>query len=221
MAVNESSIPYKFATNMLFALIVFSALVPTATTQALADSIAIKLNQVDTFSIQVQRSDGKPMTNVYVVCFSGEKDVLIKGTTIEGGDQRLLTDSQGHFNLKWNGKNMGLMIANNYGFCLAQSRDMTNRPILVVQPWGRIEGVRVDHDIPLSNQRLSLDIIGRCVDLPIHSSIDMENQTSTASDGRFVFEHVPPVEVRLQDQQKWLGNSTNHPVGGSRGLQGD
>ena len=25
---------------------------------------------------------------------------------------------------------MGLMIANNYGFCLAQDRDMTNRPIL-------------------------------------------------------------------------------------------
>jgi len=89
---------------------------------------------------------------------------------------------------------------------------MTNRPILVVQPWGRIEGVRIDHDIPLSNQRLSLDIIGRCVDLPIRSSIDMENQTSTDSDGRFVFEHVPPVEVRLQDQQKWLGNSTNHAV---------
>ena len=46
----------------------------------------------------------------------------------------------------------------------------------------------------------------------------MENQTSTASDGRFGFEHVPPVEVRLQDQQKWLGNSTNHPVE-DRGLQ--
>ncbi len=169
----------------------------------------------DMLTVQVQTPDGKPMTNVSVVCLSGETNAVLKGTLIQGGGQRLLTDLQGHFALKWNGKNFGLMIANDQGFCLAQSRDLTNHPVLVVQPWGRIEGVRTDHNRPLLNHRLSLDIIGRCVDPPILNFIDTDDEVLTDSRGRFHFEHVPPIDVWLQDVQPWLGTgASNHPAVG-------
>jgi peroxiredoxin len=166
-------------------------------------------------TVQVQTPDGKPMTNVSVVCLSGETNAVLTDTIIEGGSKRLLTDFQGRFTLKWNGKNIGLMIASDHGFCLAQSRDLTNHPVLVVQPWGRIEGVRTDHNRPLPNHRLSLNIIGRCVDPPIQNLIDINDQASTDSRGLFHFEHVPPIDVWMQDVQTWLGAAaSNHPTVG-------
>ena len=166
-------------------------------------------------TVQVQTPDGKPMTNVSVVCIGQETNAALKGTIIEGGGQRLLTDGQGNVTLKWNGKNIGLMIASDNGFCLAQSRDLTNHTVLVVQPWGRIEGVRTDHNRPLPNHRLSLDIIGRCVDPPIQNLIDIDDQASTDSRGLFHFEHVPPIDLWIQDVQTWLGvAASNHPTVG-------
>lgn len=170
-------------------------------------------------TVQVQTPDGKPMTNASVVCIGQETNAVLKGTIIEGGGQRLLTDDQGNITLTWNGKNIGLMIASDQGFCLAQSRDMTNRPVLVVQPWGRIEGVRTDHDRPLPTHRLSLNIIGRCVDPPIQNLIDLDDQASTDSRGCFHFEHVPPIDVWMQDVHTWLGAAaSNHPSWSTSGF---
>jgi hypothetical protein len=55
-------------------------------------------------TVQVQTLDGKPMTNVSVVCIGQETNAVLKGTIIEGGGQRLLTDDQGNITLTWNGK---------------------------------------------------------------------------------------------------------------------
>jgi len=130
---------------------------------------------------------------------------MLKAIEVQGGIQRLQTDAQGRFALECNGTNLGLMAASAEGFCLAQSRDLTNGSILLLQPWGRIEGTRTDHNRPLPHHRLALDLIGRCVDLSIQSCIDMDNRTTTDAEGRFVFEHVPPVEVWLEDLLAWQG----------------
>jgi peroxiredoxin len=168
-------------------------------------------------TIEVQAQDGKPIANVAVVCIGQETNALLKDTLIEGGSQHLRTDDRGHCTLKWNGENIAVMIAGDEGFCLAQSRDLTNHPVLVVQPWGRIDGVRTDHGHPLPNHRLSLEIIARCVGREIASLVDMNDETFTDSRGHFVFEHVPPVEVWVQDVQTWLGAAPdNRPTVGCR-----
>ena len=159
--------------------------------------------------------ESMPVTNASVVCFDywTRAGAHLKDDTVEGGSQRYQTDAAGSLTLEWNGTNAGLMLAGKEGFGLAQTRDLANHPVLVVKPWGRIEGVRTDHGRPLAHHRLSLGIIGRCVDLPIESAMDMENKTTTDNDGRFIFEHVPATEVWVQDVQAWLGaNADRKPT---------
>src|ERR1017187_2866559 len=203
--------------NITAALISLFVLVSTAPPRAFADQVTPQpgLKPAHVLKGQVRTPDGKAMANVTVVCFDYKTPggVKLKGVTVQGGDQRLQTDAQGNFTLERNGANVGLMVANDKGFLLAQSRDLTNGSVLVLQPWGRIEGVRTDHNRPLPNHRLSVDMIGRCVDLMIQSAIDTDDKTTTDSEGRFVFEHVPPVEVWLQDVQVWLGaNASREPT---------
>jgi peroxiredoxin len=197
--------------NITTALAAFSVLITDTPPRTLAGqgTTDLGVKPEGMLTVQVQTSEGKPVTNVTVVCIGQETNAVLKDTVIEGGGERLWTDLQGRFTMKTNGENIAIMIAGDRGFCLAQSRDLTNHSVLVVQPWGRIAGVRTDHNRPLPNHRLSLQIIGRCVDLLIAGRIDISNETSTDSRGRFVFEHVPPIEVWLQDVQAWLGTATD------------
>jgi peroxiredoxin len=210
-------LPKIVSMNVTTVLVTFSVLISAISPWAVAAPSTAEsgTKPKGVLTVQVQTPDGKPMTNASVVCIGQETNAVLKGIIIEGGSQRLLTDVQGNVTLPWNGKNIGLMIASDQGFCLAQSRDLTNRPVLVVQPWGRIEGVRTDHNRPLPNHRLSLDIIGRCVDPPIQNLIDIDDQASTDSRGHFHFEHVPPIDVWMQDVHTWLGAAaSNHPTSG-------
>jgi hypothetical protein len=190
--------------NVILGLVAFS--IPIAGQVATASGV----KHAPTLRVKVQDPAGNPLTNVVVVCIGQETNAALKGCSIEGGGKRLTSDSQGLFDLECDGSNIALMVASDKGFCLAQSGDLTtNHDVLVVQPWGRIEGVRTDNKRLLSNHRLSLEIIGRCVDPLVSNSIDLNDETTTDSRGRFVFEHVPPVEVWLQDVQVWLGAQTN------------
>lgn len=94
-----------------------------------------------------------PVTNASVVCFDywTRAGAHLKDDTVEGGSQRYQTDAAGSLTLEWNGTNAGLMLAGKEGFGLAQTRDLANHPVLVVKPWGWIEGVRTDHGRPLAH----------------------------------------------------------------------
>ena len=149
--------------NITTALAAFSVLITDTPPRTLAGqgTTDLGVKPEGMLTVQVQTSEGKPVTNVTVVCIGQETNAVLKDTVIEGGGERLRTDLQGRFTMKTNGENIAIMIAGDRGFCLAQSRDLTNHSVLVVQPWGRIEGVRTDHNRPLPNHRLSLQIIGQ------------------------------------------------------------
>ena len=165
-----------------------------------------------TVTIQVQTADGKPLPDVAVVGVGPETNAVLKGTTIEGGSERLQTDAEGRVKLWLSGNNLAVMVADDRGFCLAQSRDLTNNAVLVLQLWGRIEGVRINRGHPLANHRLCLDLAtGWSIDLDAANRIDMDEKVTTDAEGHFIFTRVPPVGIWVDDVEPWLGAVTNHP----------
>jgi thiol-disulfide isomerase/thioredoxin len=155
-------------------------------------------------TIQVQSTDGKPLSHEFVVCLDLSTNAILNGTDIQGGGKRFQTDGEGRFNLPLNGKNVAMAVANTNGFCLMQTRDLVTHPTMMVQPWGRIEGVRLNRGQPLAGAGMSYDLndrflVSQDLEYVMQEAFAIhDNKAVTDSQGRFIFEDVPPVEVSLR-----------------------
>ena len=98
-----------------------------------------------------------------MVCIDSSTNATLKGTTVEGGSKRLHTDAAGQFTIPLGEENIFFVIANEKGFSLSQSRDLANHPTMIVRPWGRIEGVRMNRHRPLAGQRLQYNLNWMCI----------------------------------------------------------
>jgi thiol-disulfide isomerase/thioredoxin len=172
-----------------------------------SEGTAVSATNAPIITIQVQSADGKSLSHEFVVCLDLSTNAILNGTDIQGGGKRFLTDGEGRFNLPLNGKNVAVAVANTNGFCLMQTRDLVTHPTMMVQPWGRIEGVRLNRGQPLAGAGMSYGLVD-----PSLVSEDLEyvmqeafairnNKALTDSEGRFIFEYVPPVEVSLRARQ--------------------
>ena len=152
-------------------------------------------------TVQVETSDGKPLPNVTIVCIDSSTNAILKGTSIIGGHERFQTDVQGRFTFSLQKENLFFMLATDTGFSLAQSRDLKNDPIIIMQPWGRIEGMRMNLDQPMANQKLWLTFDWLCFngDISTRDRIGISDEIATDSKGGFVFENVPPTGLLLSE----------------------
>lgn len=168
----------------------------------------------DIYTIQVEAVDGKLLPNATVVCIAPSTNAVLKGTVIEGGSERFQTDVEGRFSLPWNDTNVVVAVANEMGFCLAQSCDLIKSPKMIVRPWSRIEGRRINGGQPVVGQRLRYRIaMSFLVSQELQGTISVADpQVTTDSEGRFAFEFVPPVDVLLYGMHK-------HPQKGFIALQ--
>ena len=160
-------------------------------------------------TIQVQTPDGRPISNETVFCVGADSNVILKGTTVESDGERLQTDAKGQLAVKLGKENLVFVIANDKGFGMAYSFDLVSNPRMVVQSWGRIEGIRTNRGQPLANQRLWLkmdeDLLGLSADVNrvyLSRCVQIKGEAMTDSQGRFVFEHVPPVGIILLESRK-------------------
>jgi thiol-disulfide isomerase/thioredoxin len=164
---------------------------------------------ITAITIQVQTPDGRPIPNETVFCAGVDSNVILKGTTIESDGEQLLTNAEGRLAVKLGKENLVFVIANDKGFGMAYSFDLVNNLRMVVRLWGRIEGIRTNRGQPLANQRLWLrmdeDSLGLSADvnrMDISRCVQIEGEAMTDSQGRFVFEHVPPVGIILRENRK-------------------
>jgi peroxiredoxin len=196
-------LPRMMALNVTVALVSFLALIleasPRATASEGTTESAAKPGTVPVVTIQVQTPDGKPLPNVTVVGVGPSDHATVNGTSIEGGSERMLTDSEGRFRLTLNGTNFAMAVATEAGFNLSQSRDLTNNSTIIVQPWGRIEGVRMNGNRPLTNDLLCWQFNWWCVGRELWDRLIVSQQAITDAGGRFAFEHVPPTEIVLRE----------------------
>jgi len=165
-------------------------------------------------TVQVESAGGSPLPNVAVVCVDATTNAWLEGTTIKGGSRTLHADETGRFMFDAGRQNIFFMIATETGFGLGQSRFLIGDPVLVVEPWGRIEGTRINRDRPVANQRLMLGLDYRCLsdEISTRDRVGMDDKTTTDSVGRFVFTHVPPIGLRLYEveQSKELWDVVGH-----------
>ena len=154
-------------------------------------------------TVQVSTPDGTPLVDTTVVCIDGSTNAVLRGRTLEGGTKRLRTNEEGLFQLPIDGANVALVIANQVGFCLVQTRDLVMEPRMTVRPWGRIEGLRLNLGQPVAGQSLRLTLAGRfLVDRELGSVLSVRDKKDvTDSEGHFTFDHVPPVDVLISGMQ--------------------
>jgi thiol-disulfide isomerase/thioredoxin len=165
--------------------------------------------QLTNLLIKVQNAAGEKLPGVEVVFLSEEVGVVLKGKTVEGGSLRLRTDANGRFTLP-SATNLFAVIANDDGFVLMQSADFTNHPFMTVQPWGRLEGIRLNRGKPVSDLWVRYDLHPRFLasDEQYYLLEDLfviaEDAAFTDREGKFSFPVVPPGQISLRESPKPL-----------------
>jgi peroxiredoxin len=149
-------------------------------------------------AIQVLTSDDKPVPHELVICSSPPTiPVFQLRAGIEGGDAAFLTDKQGRFSLPLTGTNLFLVAADEQGFGWVPNGDLTNHVVMVMQPWGRIEGVRRNRNHVVAGEHLSLSLDRDAYAVP-PINILANNETTTDGKGHFAFEQVPPLRFSIE-----------------------
>lgn len=152
-------------------------------------------------SVQVQTPDGKPVPNVTAVCIGPESKAALKGMVIEGGGERLQADAEGRLMFQLKQENIFVVIANEQGFGLSPDYDLKRNPIIVVKPWGHIEGVRTNCGCPMANRRLKFRLSWREIGSD-KNGLSFPMKTTTDSQGRFRFDHVPAMSIKILEARE-------------------
>lgn len=163
------------------------------------EDIAGPHDETNSLVIRVQTPDGQPVFHTFVACGTESDIPRLHFRRLYGAD--LFTDHQGRLRLPLTETNRFLVAANARGFGWLPRGELANQAVMVLQPWARIEGVLKNRGHILANTRLKLDVdldsYGFEVILPV--LLDSEKPTTDAN-GRFVFEHVPPLKLRIDRQ---------------------
>jgi hypothetical protein len=154
-------------------------------------------------SVQVKTINGQPVSNATAVCIGPESPAVLTGRVLEGGGERLQTDAEGCLRLHLQELNFFVVIANENGFGLAPGYDLRTNPIIVVKPWGRIEGVRTNCGRPMANRRLKFRPGWREVGShDIIYSLKIPARTITDAHGYFQFENVPAMAIVISEARE-------------------
>jgi len=144
-------------------------------------------------TIQVQTPDGKPVPNARVNCIS--HDPVVRSRPLQ-------TDKAGQFSIPMTDTNLCLVVTNNNGFGLANPVNLTNKPMIVVQPWGRIEGVRKNNGRPVSGQLFWFMLDTTVYGPNVAFKTWVRNEAKTDLNGHFVLTRVPPVKILLLEHER-------------------
>ena len=152
-------------------------------------------------TIQVQTPDGEPVPDAMVSCIS--PDPGFRGRSLQ-------TDKAGQFTIPLAETNLFLVVTNNNGFALAHAVNLMNKPTIVVQPWGRIEGVRKNKNHPVPGQLFWFLLDSTAYGPNVAIKTWVRNEAKTDVNGRFVLTRVPPVKILLLEHER--ANDASAPI---------
>ncbi|HZM05958.1 MAG TPA: sigma-70 family RNA polymerase sigma factor [Candidatus Saccharimonadales bacterium] len=146
-------------------------------------------------TVTVTLPDGRPAANVDVGIVSPDAGLrLVPGgfshRRSELGGSLLLTDGQGRFPLTPDVSVTSVIAAGPEGYAEATISALTASPVMVLQPWGRLEGTLLMQGHPGAECALAFQW-----EMPSASGIRADTaayQVKTDSAGHFVFPQVPP-----------------------------
>jgi peroxiredoxin len=154
------------------------------------------------FSIQVETEDGQPLTNAVVVSADPDTIPRLSFTNLTGGLASFRTDQQGRFTLPFANPNLFLVAASPEGFGWLPKGELTNQAVMVMQPWGRIEGIWKNRNQAVAGENLRLYIDGSYYEGNLVAPAYVLQKTDTDAGGRFVFEYMPPLKFAINRLEK-------------------
>lgn len=158
----------------------------------------IALRAAASTTVTVTLPDGRPAANVDIGLVSpNTRLALAPGGFARrpSADNLLLTDSQGHFTLMPDDSIRNVIAAGTEGYAEATPAALAGEPVIVLQPWGRLEGTLLVQGQAGTNCalmfQLGMDrVSGISTDLTAY-------QVKTDNAGHFVFSQVPPGKHKL------------------------
>ena len=114
-------------------------------------------------------------------------------------DVLVIADREGRFSLPPNQQPSGIVAVEESGYAEFRMDQFKNGSKIVLQPWGRVEGVLRVGSQPGANEELHLAVFDRPGSLD-SESIEFVSPALDAvadRDGKFVFTYVPPGAWRL------------------------
>jgi beta-lactamase regulating signal transducer with metallopeptidase domain len=142
--------------------------------------------------------DGKPAANAQVGVKLPSQNLQVGDGELVGGaldDGLVRTEADGSFNVPVRDTATALYAASEAGFAKVPSASWTNGVKIILQPWGRVEGVlRLNHR-PAGNEKVELredrDLVS------VFQEGGFRSTAATDDQGRFVFARVPAGDLQL------------------------
>jgi len=140
--------------------------------------------------------NGEPASNAEViVCTPSQGVYMQNGKNNQRGTVSTVTDAEGHFALAPQTENFTLVVMHDDGYAEANEADLADSNGIVLQNWGRVEGVLRIGSKAGSNENISL-YYNRSYS-PNAPKINFNYKTVTDANGYFEFDRVRPGSARV------------------------
>ena len=160
----------------------------------------VSLRPAKATTLTLVQPDGRPAANAAIALVSAGGNAKLTGVSFDQlnsqGSVLMNTDSGGRFQLPNDDSLVAIMAAHSEGFATARPAEfVAGQTTWMLQPWGKIEGTWLSGDKPAAGRDVLLEgMDGR------RGALQFDFTTfkaTTAGDGRFRYEHVPPGRVKL------------------------
>lgn len=161
----------------------------------------VAMHRATTRQISVVSPDGSTAANtdVGLVVPGSHLQLMPGGFSRMGGESSttlVRTDANGHFRLPGDPAITRVIAANPSGYVETTPAALAENPVLVLQPWGRLEGTYLSSGQPATNRDLLLQFTDH--DESVGVSFDfMSFKVATDAEGHFVFPQAPPGKLKI------------------------
>lgn len=161
----------------------------------------VAMHRATTRQISIVFPDGSAAANtdVGLVVPGSHLQLMPGGFSRMGGEPSttlLRTDADGHFRLPGDPAITRVIAANPSGYVETTPAALAENPVLVLQPWGRLEGTYLSSGQPATNRDLLLQFTDH--DEAVGVSFDfMSFKVATDAEGHFVFPQAPPGKLKI------------------------
>lgn len=166
-------------------------------------NLDIRMNRYGNVEGTVLRPGGKPLANAWVYLTERDRSLLITGTPplvetrVGYPPRQTKTDAGGHFAYMPQLDDGLLVVADDAGFAQARITTLGAKYELRLQAWAKIKGKLRVGDYPGGNESVHVATAGlaRRTKSRQFPPVELFYETITDESGRFIFDHVPPMDI--------------------------
>lgn len=172
--------------------------------------------------------NGSPAKGATVIYGINQEQFSLEGTQFddygEGKKARWMTKQDGKFSFDERAHGMTLYAAHAAGWAQQSVQKGGNNLTLKLKPWAWVAGTLVDsNNVPMAGVRLGIDMLADS----LHDGVmvNIQNETVTDAQGRFLFTNVPPERIEVNRMFKmsggWLTSQTQTWLYAKPGITND